>query len=165
MHDTIARQLDVPKDSIKYDLEPGTGRYRVAVITFAPKKGQSVDLQKIHESLKGTRLGKGTRSAVNFFEITAEGDVTVADKDTRLQVSGTGQQFILVDDPKAQPKEGKKTPYQRLKEALAQGEKIANVTGRVQGWNGTWPTVLKALSADAKKPTVLVVTDFLTVQK
>jgi hypothetical protein len=167
VRDTIARQFDVDKGSIKFVVDPGTGRYRNGTITFSAKKGKSVDLEKLQDSLRTTRLGKRTRSGVNYLEITAEGEVVAQAKEVLLKVKGTGQQFTLSADPKAKPKEGTKTPYQRLKEALAKGEKIGSVTGRVEGWNGVWPMVLKekADKPAAKKPTLLVVTDFLTVKK
>ena len=73
-------------------------------------------------------------------------------------------------NPKAKPKEGEKTPYQRLTDALANGKKITSVTGRVQGWSGRWPVVLRELAGetenDAKsktatnKRTLVIVKDF-----
>jgi hypothetical protein len=174
VRDTIARRSDVDKNSVKFEVEPGTGKYRNGTITFSALKGESIDLQKLCENIKETRLGKGTRSKVNYLEITAEGELVAADKDALLTVSGTAQQFTLDDDPKAKPEEGVKTPYQRLRETLAKGEKIASVTGRVQGWSGVWPEVLRELATEPakdmdkpgrKKPTLLVVTDFQTVKK
>jgi hypothetical protein len=68
-----------------------------------------------------------------------------------------------------------KTAFGRLKEALAKGEKIAQVTGHVQGWSGVWPKTLSALAEEAekdktakpaaRKPARLVVTGFQTVKK
>jgi hypothetical protein len=162
----------VDASSIKYEMAPGSGRYRHGTITFAVKKGKSLDLQKLHESLRATRLGKRTNSGVNWFEITAEGNVVVRDKEARIDVSGTKQQFTLSDDPKAKPKKGNKTAYQSLREAQARGEKIVSVTGRLQDWDGKWPGVLAKLEELAKekdkpgtKPRVLVVTDFQTAKK
>lgn len=177
MRDTIARQLDVDKSSMKYEVEPGTGKYRNGTITFYPQKGKSLDLAKIHASLQLTRLAGKTRSAVNYLEITATGDVVVVEKDTLLRVGGTNQEFLLGDDPKAKPKAGEKTPFQRLCDALAKGEKVTSVTGRVHGWSGPWPEVLRALpaapakdpdeadKAAAKRPPLLLVTDFQTAPK
>jgi len=169
VRDTIARQSDVDKNSIKYDVEPGTARYRHGTVTFAATKGKSIDLEKLQKDLKATRLGKGTRSGVNYLEITAEGDVAVNNKDIVLKVSGTTQEFKLIDDPKAKPKEGTSTPYQRLRAALDKGAKIANVTGRVPAWNGVWPKVLAELekenNARAPMPRLLIVTEFETVSK
>ncbi len=177
MRDTIARQSDVDKSSMKYEVEPGSGKYRNGTITFYPQKGKSLDLAKIHASLQTTRLAGKTRSAVNYLEITAKGEVTVVEKDTLLKVAGTTQQFALGDDPKAKPKEEAKTPFQRLCEALAKGETVTSVTGRVIGWSGPWPEVLRALAGEpakdseksdkpaAKKPLLLIVTDFQTAKK
>ena len=177
MRDTIARQSGVDKSSIKYEVQPGSGKYRIGTITFSLQKGKSLDLAKLHTSLRATRLGSETRSGVNFLEITARGEVIVLNKETLLKVSGTTQQFTLGDDPKAKPKEGTKTPFQRLCEALARGEKVTGVTGRVHGWSGRWPEVLRALAGEpaedseksdkpaARKPTLLIVTDFQTAPK
>src|SRR5262249_45990737 len=150
VRDTIARQSDVDKSSITYEVEPGTGKYRNAT-AFAARKGKSVDLQKLHKTIRATRLGGNTRSAVNYLEITPEGEVVVVEKDILLQVSRTAQQFTLGDDPKAKPREGTKTPYQRLKDALAKGAKITSVTGRVQGWSGRWPDALRELAGESAK--------------
>jgi hypothetical protein len=165
VRDTIARQSDVDKSSMKYEVEPGTGKYRHGTITFAAMKGKSIDLQKIHEALRATRLGGKTNSGVNYLDIMAEGEVLAGDKETRLKVSGGDVQFLLGDDPKAKPKEGEKTPYQRLTDAVGKGKKIASVTGRLQAWSGRWPVVLEELAKEAekksdKKPTVLIVKDF-----
>jgi len=172
VRDTIARQSDVDKSSMKYEREEGGGEYPNATITFAAKKGKSIDLRKIQEDLRATRLGKSTGSGVNYLDITAEGEVVVGDKETLLKVSGAEQQFLLGDDPKVELKEGEKTAYQRLTDALAKGKKIASVTARVQGWSGRWPTVLRELAketekdgkgadkAASKKPTLLIVKDF-----
>jgi hypothetical protein len=169
VRDTIARQSDVDKSSMKYEVEPGSGRYRIGTITFFAKKGKSIDLEKIHESIKGTRLSGGTRSAINYLEITVEGTVVEVDKKMLLRVTGTMHQFGLSDDPKAKPEA--KTPLQRLREALAKGEKVVTVTGRVEGWSGPWPVVLRELPGapakgskedkpSSKKKALLVVTDF-----
>jgi hypothetical protein len=175
VRDTIARQSDVDKDSIKYDVEPGNAKYRNGTITFAAKKGKSIDLYALHTNLLMTRLGKGTRSAVNYLDITAEGEVVQHNKDMRLKVSGTHQQFTLGEDPKAKAKEGTKTPFQRLREVLATGDKVVSVTGRVQGWAGTWPATLKEieqkrlkdneLAPEKRTPTLLMVMDFEIAKK
>jgi hypothetical protein len=177
VRDTIARQSDVDASSMKYEVEPGEGSYRKGTITFAAQKGESLDLAALHASLQRTRLAGKTRSAVNFLEITARGEVTVVEKETLLKVSGTARQFALGDDPKARPKEGEKTPFRRLCDALAKGDKVVSVTGRVDGWSGPWPMVLRALpggpAGDAekpdqpagRKPPLLVVTDFQTAAK
>src|SRR5262249_2146101 len=150
---------------MKYEVEPGTGKYRHGTITFAAKKGKSIDLQKIYQSLRATRLGGKTNSGVIYLDITAEGEVVAGDKETVLKLSGAVVQFMLGDDPKAKPKEGEKTACQRLTDALAKGKKIASVTGRVQSWTRRWPLVLEELAKESekksdKKPPLLIVKDF-----
>jgi hypothetical protein len=159
---------------MKYEVEPGSGSYRKGTILFHAKKGKSIDLEAIHESLKRTRLSGKTRSAVNYFEVTAEGTVTPMGKGMLLRVAGTAQEFGLRDDPNTKPKNGDKTPLERLRAAPARGEKVVSVTGRVEGWSGPWPTVLRELPAGpiddpvegatgtARKLPRLIVTDFQT---
>ena len=175
MRDTIARQSDVDASSIQYEVEPGQGHYRNGTITFSAREGTSVDLDKLQESIRATRLSGNTRSAVNYLEITAQGEVVVGEEEPLLDVTGTAQQFALGDDPNARPGGASITAYQRLREALARGERIASVTGRVQGWSGPWPVVLRGLAGElakgaegpvkgaGKRPPLLVVTDFQTV--
>ncbi len=166
MRDTIARQSDVDQSSVRYAVEPGDADYRNGTITFSIKQGKSLDLDKLQESIQATRLSGKTRSAVNYLEITAPGEVVVSEKDSLLQVTGTAQQFALGDDPNVKPKEGAKTPFQRLREALSGGANVVSVTGRVQGWSGPWPVVLRALAAERARPDesgarpTLTVTDF-----
>ena len=79
-----------------------------------------------------------------------------------LRVSGTGQELLLGEDP------DQKEELQRLREAQRKGAKITSVTGHVQGWNGRFPDVLKAMAPDApggRKRPVLLVTDFEVAQK
>ncbi len=95
MRDTIARQSDVDKSSMKYEVEPGSGDYRIGTITFFAKKGKSIDLEKIHESIKGTRLSGKTRSAVNYLEIIVEGAVVEVDKKLLLRVTGSRVSYVI----------------------------------------------------------------------
>jgi hypothetical protein len=147
------------------DVAPGTGRYRNGTITFRVREGKALDLAQLHASLKATRLGGRTRSGVNYFDITAKGTVTVSGKEVLLKVSGTAQQFALGEDPKAKPKKDAPSPYERLRAALAKGEKVTAVTGRAQGWSGVWPEVLRGQPAGLEKPAdkklpLLIVTGF-----
>ena len=50
VRDTIKRQSDVDAASLKYEVEPGTGRYRNGTITFVAQKGKSNNLQKLSEA-------------------------------------------------------------------------------------------------------------------
>jgi hypothetical protein len=156
--DAIARQYDVDHNRMLYTCEPGKGSYRPGVITFFPRPGKSLDLHKMEESIRATRLSGGTAMEVTYLEITATGAVALDGQAALFTVSGTPQQFVLKDAP---AKDGAKTALQRLRDAAAAGEKIVSVTGRVEGWSGRFPAVLKALAArPPDAPVVLVVTDF-----
>ena len=164
--DAIARQYDVDKNRVILVCEPGNSNYLPGTITFYPKKGKSVDLRKMEESLRATRLSGGTGMSVESLEITATGEVTVSEGSTAvltLEVSGTKQKFAL---KAASTKDDGKTALRRLCEEVVAGTKIISVTGRVEGWNGTFPIVLRALGAKpADTPMVLVVTSFETGKK
>jgi hypothetical protein len=159
--DAIARQYDVDADSILILTPPGQkGSYQVGTIEFAPKKGRSIDLDKICESITATRLSGNTNMSVDYLEIMAKGEVIARDKELVLKVSGTGQEFVLSEGPTA------KGGLEALREAVARGEKVSTVTGRVLGWTGRFPDVLPAWAnaPDAQKRK-LAVEDFKVEKK
>jgi hypothetical protein len=98
-------------------------------------------------------LSGGTNMRMDYLEITAKGEVIERDKELVLKVSGTGQELLLSEEPAA------KDSLQRLREAVARGDKIATITGRVPGWNGRFPDVLAAWAKapDAQKRKLAVV--------
>jgi hypothetical protein len=111
----------------------------------------------MRESIAATRLSGGTKMSVDWLQITARGELRVRDKELLLKVSGTGQEFVLGEDP------GATAVLQQLRAAQARGTKITSVTGHVPGWTGRFPDVLKVLEADAQagpRQTSLLVTDF-----
>ena len=137
--DAISRQYDVDADSSKLTRpKDQKGGYQLGTIEFAAKKGKSIDLDKVHESIAATRLSGGTNMRMDYLEITARGEVIERDKDLVLKVSATGQELVLSEGPTA------KHVLQRLREAVARGDKGFTVTGRVPGWNGRFPVVLAA---------------------
>jgi len=161
--DAIARQYDVDKNAVTLTCETTSGSYRPGTITFTPKKGKALDLGKIEESLRATRLSGGTSMSMDYLDITAVGEASFDDKAALLRVSGRCQQFALKEAPDAKAKDGAKTPLQRLREAVAGGAKVVSVTGRVDGWSGRFPVVLKGLAArPPEAPTALFVLDFQT---
>src|SRR4051812_3422217 len=95
--DAISRQYDVDRNRMIYYCEPGKGGYRPGTITFFPKPGKTLDLLKIEESIRATRLSGGTSMSTEYLEITARGGATVDDKAALFKVSGTGQAFVLKD--------------------------------------------------------------------
>lgn len=153
--DAIARQYDVDKNRVILVCETEAGSYRPGTITFYPKKGKSIDLRKMEDCLRATRLSGGTGMSMGYLEITARGEVVDDGGTVLLKVSGTPQRFIL--------KEAKagSSPVAGMRKALASGAKILTVTGRVDGWSGGFPPVLRALKQQpADVPTVLFVTSF-----
>src|SRR4051794_23109097 len=119
--DAIARQYDVDKNRVTLLCETDKGHYRPGTITFFPKKGKSLDLRKMRESLTATRLSGGTAMAMNSLEVTATGEVVLDGETALLKVSGTTQQFLL---KQAGTRGGAKTPLQRLRAAVAAGAKV-----------------------------------------
>ena len=151
--DAISRQYDVDKNLVTLVCADTKGSYVPGLITFFPKKGRSIDLNNIRDSITNSRLSGGTSMSVDYFEITALGTVEIRDKDLMLKVAGTGQQFALSEAPSA------KGQLQKLRDALGRGEKVTSVTGRVQGWTGVFPAVLKA-QANAPAIQTLQLIDF-----
>jgi hypothetical protein len=142
--DAIARQYDVDADSTTLFCFPGQkGDYQLGTIEFAAKKGRSIDVDKLDESIAATRLSGGTNMSMDYLEITATGAVIERGRDLVLKVSGTEQELVLTAEPTA------KDGLQRLREAVARGDKVSTVTGRVPGWTGLFP---KVLAAWAKAP-------------
>jgi hypothetical protein len=148
--DAAARQYDVDKNSVELDIAGGK-------ITFFAKKGKSIDLDKIHASIKATRLSGNTGMELNSMEVTAIGRARVVGPEALLTVTGTNQQFLLGDDPDSGLRAGMKTPFQRLREALGRGERLVTVTGRLRGWSGPFPVFLRSLPG---KPRRLIIQEF-----
>ena len=151
--DATARQYDVDADGVKLDLKTGE-------ITFRAKKGRLVDIDKLHESIWGTRLSGGTGMAVNWLDVTAVGKVVVEKDRIVLNVAGSDDTFVLKEDAKAI--KDKKTALARLREAVAGGQNVLSVTGRVDGWKGHFPPFLKK---PLKKPLIILVKEFEVVKK
>ena len=158
--DAIARQYDVDADSIILTPIGQKSSYQLGTIEFFAKKGKTIDLDKLDESIAATRLSGGTHMSIDYLEITAQGEVIERDKELILKVSGTGQELSLSEEPTA--KDGLK----RLREAVAHGDKVSTVTGRVPGWSGRFPLVLAAWATapDAQKRKLAVV-DFKLEKK
>ncbi|MCI0743192.1 MAG: hypothetical protein L0Y72_29545 [Gemmataceae bacterium] len=153
--DAIARLYDVDADSVRLEKLEDKGQYQHGIIHFRAKKDKSIALDKLHESIWATRLSGGTNMRVDYVKITARGELSVRDNgELLLKVSNSGQTFVLGEDSQTKA-------LARLRAQLSQGAKVANVTGRVQGWSGRFPDVLKSLGGDTgKQSATLLVTDF-----
>jgi hypothetical protein len=146
----------------------GKGDYRPGRIIFQAREGKSIDVDKIRESLKATRLSGNTGMGVTSLLLTVKGQVVVSDKEVLLKVKGTAQQFVLGEYSGAKATDGKKVAFQRFRESLGKREgQLVTVTGYVNGWTGRFPDVLKARTADAEagKLPLLQVTEFELVKE
>jgi len=152
--DAAARLYDVDAKSVLYKKFKISGSYDHGTVKFSAKKGKLVDLDKLHESIWATRLSGGTRSGLTRLDVTAVGAVVVKDNKTVLNVKGSDSHFVLIEDT---TKEAEKSAFRKLSDTVKRGEKILSVTGRVEGWKGGWPTVLRKLPA---KPRRIIVTSF-----
>src|SRR5262245_66571734 len=154
--DAIARQYDVDENRLTLVCETESGSYRPGTITFFPQPGKSLDLRKMEDSLRATRLSGGTSMGMEYLDITVLGEASVKDNAIQLKSAGSPQQFVLKP-----AKDDKNNSFDRLREAVMAGAKSVSVTGRVDGWSGRFPLLLGAL---AKRPAdelvVLFVADF-----
>lgn len=154
--EATARLYDVDDNGVKYIKPDVKGKYDIGTVSFRPRKNDSIDLSKLFESIWATRLSRGTRSGVVSLEVTINGSLEKGDSLKFRETSGV-QEFTLVDDTSAKPREPKKSQLAELKKAVASGEQIVSVTGYVDGWKGGW---VKVLSQPLPKETKLMVTGY-----
>lgn len=160
--DAISRQYDVDKNKVAYTCEGDSGSYRAGSITFYPKSGKTLDLRKMEESIRATRLSGGTSMSMDYLDITALGRLKADGDKILFEVSGTPT-FVLKD---GDGKVGAKDALAKLRSALASGQADVTITGRVEGWKGTFPTVLRNLAQrPADAPTVLIVSEIEATKK
>ena len=149
------------KDSVTLLCESDEGKYRPGKITFQAKKGRSINLGKIQEAIADTRLAGHTNMRVDYLEIGVRGSLLLRGQEPVLQVSGAEQEFVLEADDRDLEK--------RLREAAGRSKEVATVVGRVDGWNGRFPVVLRTLAkrygTDGKTPILLVITSLETAKK
>ena len=77
----------------------------------------------------------------------------------RPNCTGHVDDFVLADDPKVKRKNGEKSAFIQMNDAIASGKEVINVTGRLDGWRGLWPKVLRELPP---KPRRLLLSGFET---
>ncbi len=159
--EATARLYDVTKESVVFTKLDQSKRYDLGTITFKAKQGKLLDLDKLHESVWATRLSGGTSSGLVKLEVTAVGQAVVKDKTTILNVTGSDEHFLLAEDAEEKPATGQKTAFQRMQDSLARGEAVVSVTGRVDGWRGRWPEMLRKLPS---KPRKILVSSFETAK-
>jgi len=154
VREAAARLYDVDQSSVVLKKLNQAEKYDIGTVAFRAKQGKLIDLDKLHESIWATRLSGGTSSGLVSLEVTVIGEVVVNDKATTLKVTGSDAYFILGKHPEEQ-----QATFDELRSALARGEKVISVSGRIDGWAGRWPSVLGHLPP---KPRRILVTNFET---
>ena len=142
------------KDSVTLMCETDEGEYRPGKITFEAKHGMSINLGEIQTAITATRLSGNTNMRVGYLEIVVRGDLSFRDNEVSLLVSGVEQVFELEADDRILEKQ--------LREDAARSARAVTVVGRVDGWSGRFPVVLRSLAkrygTDGEKPMLLVIT-------
>jgi hypothetical protein len=128
-------------------------KYDQGTITFHAKKGKLIDLDKLHESIWATRLSGSTSSGLVSLEVTAVGEVAASEHEIVLRVAGADAYFVLDENPEGESK----AAFGDLKVALNRGDHVVSVTGRLDGWAGRWPDVLRKLPPNPRR---ILVTSF-----
>jgi hypothetical protein len=157
--EATARLYDVDQPSVVFKRLTESGRYDTGEVKFRAKNGKLIDLDRLYESVWATRLSQGTRSGVVHLEVTAVGTVVIQGDSLFLRVEGYAEPpFVLMRDPE----DKEKNVLAEVRAALENGKTSQEITGRVEGWTGRWPTVL---SQDQPKPRRLIVTAFQTADE
>lgn len=162
--EATARLYDVDQDSVLLKNLTRSGKYDTGTITFRAKKGKQIDLDKLHESIWATRLSGGTSSGLVSLEVTVIGEVAEMEQQTILKVASSAAhpaadtQFLLAKNPAPEHSQG----FDSLRAALDRGERVVSVSGKLDGWSGVWPKMLRELPA---KPRRILVTEFETAKE
>lgn len=151
--DATLRLYDVDDKSVVFKRQTQTGDYDIGSLAFRAKPGKLIDLDKLHESVWATRLSGGTKSGLVSLEVTAVGQVQTSENGLVLQVNGTNAFFVLAANPDKQHA----SVFDDLRAAIERGDRVVEVTGRLDGWSGRWPEVLRELPP---KPRRVLVTGF-----
>ena len=137
--DATARLYDVDEDTVKFKKLQKTEKYDQGTITFRARKGQLIDLDKLHESIRATRLSGGTSSGLVHLDVTAIGQIITPDGQTRLKVSGSDAEFVLLE----QAETDSAAAFGPLLDATGKVKHQVRVTGRIDNYQGRWPNVLR----------------------
>jgi len=155
--EATARLYDVDQTTVVLKRLTQGGKYDEGTITFRAEEGKLIDLDQVYESLWATRLSGGTNSGILKFEVTAVGEVVRDEDKFVLKVKGADATFVLLEDPEAKKEEDTSSVFEQLKKAVENGDHVTTVTGRLDGWKGRWPIVLREKPA---KPARLFVKSF-----
>ena len=157
VREAATRLYDVDRSSVVLKKLNQSEKYDVGTIVMRPKPGKLIDLDQLHESIWATRLSGGTSSGLVSVDVTAVGDVAANANETSLRVVGSDAYFVLGKHPD----DKHRAAFDDLRSALDRGEKVISVSGRLDGWAGRWPDVLRKLPP---KPRRILVTEFETAK-
>lgn len=157
--DATARLYDVDDNTFSFKKFNKTKKYDLGTISFQAKPGKLIPIDQIHESIWATRLSGGTRSGLVKFEVTAVGKATRSNGNMVFEVSGSEDVFLIGQDSDLESEDGGRPVFAQLLQAMEKGQSVTSVTGRLEGWKGRWPTVLRQLPP---KPRRILVSEFTT---
>jgi hypothetical protein len=157
VREAATRLYDVDKTSVVNKRLTQSGSYDTGIVAIRPKPGKLIDLDQLHESIWATRLSGGTKSGLVSLDVTAVGEAIANDKETILKVTGSDATFALGKHPD----EKHQSAFEELRSAIDRGEKVTSVSGRLDGWAGRWPDVLRKLPP---KPRRILVSEFETAK-
>jgi hypothetical protein len=149
--DATARLYDVDRDSVLLVKLNQSKRYDTGEITFKAKRGKLIDLDELHESIWATRLSGGTHSGLVGLEVTTVGTVEDSGSAIMLKPVGSDEYFLLGPSPQGEHK----AAFDRLRSAARTGDSVVRVTGRLDGWAGRWPDVLRQLPPSPRRILVI----------
>ncbi len=152
--DATARLYDVDEDTVVFKKLDQSEKYDQGTVTFRARKGKLIDLDKLHESIRASRLSDGTRSGLVSLEVTAIGAVVVNHEQIIFEVAGSDAHFVLGKDAEY---EGRDV----FAELRAAAPHVVSVTGRLDGWVGRWPNMLRKRPATPRR---ILVTGFETAE-
>ena len=156
--DATARLYDVDASTFSFKKFNKSKNYDVGTISFRAKPGKLLQLDKIHESIWATRLSGKTRSGLVKIDVTTVGKATQSDGKMIFQVSGSEDVFLLDRDSELEKKDGRAV-FGELLKAMENGRIVTSVTGRLDGWSGRWPSILRQIPS---KPRRILVSEFTT---
>jgi hypothetical protein len=157
VREAATRLYDVDRNAVIVKRLTQTGNYDTGTIVIHPKPGKLIDLDQLHESIWATRLSGGTKSGLVGLHVTVAGEGAVLDNEPIVNVAGPDAYFVL----RKNPDDKHQAAFDELCSALDRGEKVVGVSGRLEGWAGRWPDVLRKLPP---KPRRILVTEFETAK-
>ena len=158
VREAATRLYDVDKHSVVNKRLNQSDKYDIGTIMIRPKQGKLIDLDQLHESIWATRLSGGTSSGLVSLDVTAVGEAVIDKNEAILKVAGSDAHFVLGKHPD----EKHQSAFDELRSALDRGEKVTSVSGRIDGWAGRWPDVLRKLSSQPRR---ILVSEFETAKE